>query len=60
MIGVWKLRMMRRGLEEGRSPLCREDEDVIHVLLKCSETRKWREQFLNRKWLIAGHSGRAI
>jgi hypothetical protein len=51
MIGVCKLRGMRRGLEEGRCPLCKEDEDVIHKLLKCSETRKWREQFLSRKWL---------
>jgi hypothetical protein len=23
----------------------------IHILLKCSETRKWREQLLSRKWL---------
>jgi hypothetical protein len=52
MIGVCKLRGMRRGLGEGRCPLCREDEDVIHILLKCSETRKWRERFFNRKWLI--------
>jgi hypothetical protein len=28
-----------------------EEEDPIHILLKCSETRKWREQFLGRKWL---------
>jgi hypothetical protein len=26
-------------------------KDPIHILLKCSETRKWREQFLSRKWL---------
>jgi hypothetical protein len=31
--------------------LCSEDEDPVHILLKCSETRKWREQFLSRKWL---------
>jgi hypothetical protein len=29
-----------------------EDEDAIHILLKCSETRKWRGQFLRRKWLV--------
>jgi hypothetical protein len=23
----------------------------MHILLKCSKTRKWREQFLGRKWL---------
>jgi hypothetical protein len=49
--GVWKLRGMRKGFEKGRCPLCSEDEDAIHILLKCSETRKWREQFLSRKWL---------
>jgi hypothetical protein len=43
---------MRKGFEKGRCPLCSEDEDAIHILLKCSETRKWREQFLSRKWLM--------
>jgi hypothetical protein len=50
-IGIWKLRGMRKESEKGRCPLCSEEEDPIHILLKCSETRKWREQFLNRKWL---------
>jgi hypothetical protein len=49
--GIWKLRGMRKGFEKGRCPLCSEEEDAIHILLKCSETRKWREQFLSRKWL---------
>jgi hypothetical protein len=49
--GIWKLRGMRKGFEKGRCPLCSEDEDAIHILLKCSETRKWMEQFLSRKWL---------
>jgi hypothetical protein len=42
---------MRKGFERGSCPLCSEDEDTVHILLKCSETRKWREQFLSRKWL---------
>jgi hypothetical protein len=49
--GIWKLRGMRKGSEKGRCPICSEEEDPIHVLLKCSETRKWREHFLSRKWL---------
>jgi hypothetical protein len=49
--GIWKLRGMRKGFEKGRCPLCSEEEDPVHILLKCSETRKWREQFLSRKWL---------
>jgi hypothetical protein len=42
---------MRKGFETGRCPLCSEEEDAVHILLKCSETRKWREQFLSIKWL---------
>jgi hypothetical protein len=42
---------MRKGFEKGRCPVCSEEEDIIHILLKCSETRKWREKFLSRKWL---------
>jgi hypothetical protein len=43
---------MRKGFEKGRCPLCSENEDAVHILLKCSETRKWRDQFLSRKWQI--------
>jgi hypothetical protein len=43
---------MRKGFEKGRCPLCSEDKDAIHILLKSSETRKWREQFLSIKWLM--------
>jgi hypothetical protein len=42
---------LRKGFEKGRCLLCSEEEDPIHILLKCSETRNWREQFLSRKWL---------
>jgi hypothetical protein len=45
------LRGIRKGFEKVRCPLCSEDEDAIHILLKCLETRKWREQFLSGKWL---------
>jgi hypothetical protein len=43
---------MRKGFEEGICRLCREEEDALHILLKYSEMRNWREQFLSRKWLI--------
>jgi hypothetical protein len=37
---------MKKGSEKGRCHLySEEEEDPIHILLKCSETRKWREQF---------------
>jgi hypothetical protein len=38
--GFWKLRGMRKRFKKGRSPLCNEDEDALHILLKFSETRK--------------------
>jgi hypothetical protein len=41
--GICKLRGMRKGFEKGICPLCSEEEDPLHILLKCSETRKWRE-----------------
>jgi hypothetical protein len=43
---------MRKGFEKGRCPLCSDDEDPAHILLSCSEARKWRKQFLSRKWLM--------
>jgi hypothetical protein len=45
--GIWKLRGIRRGLERGRCPLCLGEEDVKHIILKCFETKKWREQYVN-------------
>jgi hypothetical protein len=49
--GVWKLRGIRRGLEKGTSPLCMGNEDVKHMLLSWPETKKWRMQFMSKKWL---------
>jgi hypothetical protein len=49
--GVWKLRGIRRGWEKGTCPLCRGNEDAKHILLSCPETKKWRMQFINKKWL---------
>jgi hypothetical protein len=41
---------MREGYGKGSCPLCKEKEDVMHILLICSETRKQREQFLSSKY----------
>jgi hypothetical protein len=43
---------MRKGLEIRRCPLCNGEEDALHVLLKCPETRRLREHLLDRKWQI--------
>jgi hypothetical protein len=47
--GIWKLRGIRRGFEKGRCPLCWE-EDVKHILLRCNESKKWREEWVNSNW----------
>jgi hypothetical protein len=36
----------------GRCPHCNGQEDAVHILLKCTETRRLREHLLSRKWQI--------
>jgi hypothetical protein len=50
--GTWKLKGMRKGLEIRRCPLYNGEENAVHVLLKCPETRRLREHLLDRKWQI--------
>jgi hypothetical protein len=38
--GIWKLRGMNEGFEEGRCPQDRKNEDALPMLLKCLGTRK--------------------
>jgi hypothetical protein len=45
------LRGTRNGLEKGRCLLCNEEEDTLHIILKCPEMRKLREHPVSRKWL---------
>jgi hypothetical protein len=47
--GIGNLRRIRKSLEIGRCPLCNGEEDAVHVLLKCPETRRLREHILSRK-----------
>jgi hypothetical protein len=49
--GIWKLRGIMRGFERGRCPLCLGEEDAKRIILKCLETKTWREDYVNRKWL---------
>jgi hypothetical protein len=44
------VRGIRNGFRNGRCPIYSEDEDAVHILLKCLEMRMWGEQFLNRSW----------
>jgi hypothetical protein len=38
-------------MEKGTCPLCRGNGVAKHILLSCPETKKWRIQFINKKWL---------
>jgi hypothetical protein len=49
--GIWILRGIRRGFERGSCPLYLGEEDAKHLLLKCSETKKGREECANCNWL---------
>jgi hypothetical protein len=40
------------GFRDWKMPLCNGEEDAIHILLKCPETRRLREHLLSRKWQI--------
>jgi hypothetical protein len=50
--GVWKLRWIRRGLEEGTCPTCRGNEDVKHILLSCPETKKIQNAIYEQEMIM--------
>jgi hypothetical protein len=33
-------------------PLFQGEEVTMHILLKCNETRKWKDELLYKKWLV--------
>ena len=35
----------------GKCPLHRGGDTATDILLNCTETKRWREQFLSRKWI---------
>jgi hypothetical protein len=41
---------MRGRTEEGAYLVCRQEESVIHIVLKCAEARKLKGIFLSGKW----------
>lgn len=38
-LGMWKMRGLRKGAERGRCPLCEEEKNESHILLKCKEMK---------------------
>ena len=50
-MGIWKIGVIRKSIVKGKCPLFKEEENVIHILLKYKETKRRRKQFLNDEWL---------
>jgi hypothetical protein len=46
------LRGNEKGLDNGRCHLCKGEEDAVHSLLKCSETRRLKENLLSKNWHV--------
>jgi hypothetical protein len=37
-------------LKKEGCPLCWGEEDAKHILLRCEESKKWREEWVNSNW----------
>jgi hypothetical protein len=46
---MWKMRGLRKRAERGRCPLCEEDKNESHILLKCKEMKGWRVTILQQE-----------
>jgi len=44
-MGMWKLRSIMGGVFKERYPLCNEEENEIHILLKCKKIQMERTIF---------------
>jgi hypothetical protein len=51
LIGDLGTKNYKEGVEKGRCPQSNEEENEIHILLKCKETQTWRSKFLRDKYL---------
>jgi len=45
-LGTWRLRGTMTGAGKGRHLLCKKEENVIHMLLKCKKTQWWRQKLI--------------
>jgi hypothetical protein len=48
-MGVWKLKGVRRNIEQGIRPLCNKEEGWSHIL-RCDETKSWREDLVDKRF----------
>jgi hypothetical protein len=46
---MWKMRGLRKGAERGRCPLCEEEKNESHILLKFEEMKGWTVTILQQE-----------
>lgn len=46
-LGTWRLRGVLTGAGKGRHLLCKNEENEIHMQLKCKKTQWWRQNCLS-------------
>jgi hypothetical protein len=48
-MGIWRLKCVRGNTEQGMCPMCNKEEGWSHIL-RCEETRSWREDLVDKRF----------
>jgi hypothetical protein len=48
-MGIWRLKGVRGNTEQGMYPVCNKEEGWSHIL-RCAETRSWREELVDKRF----------
>jgi hypothetical protein len=51
--GIWRLKGIRGNTEHGMCPMCNKEEGWSHIL-RCGETRSWREELVDKRFASIG------
>jgi hypothetical protein len=46
-MGIWRLKCVRGNTEQGMCLMCNKEEGWSHIL-RCAETRSWREELVDK------------
>jgi hypothetical protein len=48
-MGIWRLKCVRGNTEQEMCPMCNKEEGWSHIL-RCKETRSWREELVDKRF----------
>jgi uncharacterized protein YprB with RNaseH-like and TPR domain len=48
-MGIWRSKGLRGNTEQGMCPMCNTEEGWSHIL-RCAETRSWREELVDKRF----------